>query len=221
MQISHEEAHRLIQFHVDGELKTPQRNLLSSHLEECARCQQYADSVVKMESILRPMLRRNWSREPLPLSIGRLMEREKYKVSDRVILATRIAALAVVFLAFFATAWNFTSPSRRTPTPLLQSVPIIPTPFTSTMTAGTETGFANCTMVSYMIQENETLASIASQFAVPPQQIRQINAMPGESVSTGQVLSIPICSSTPANPTASHTTTFTPVLYTITMTPGG
>ena len=221
MQITHEEAHRLIQFHVDGELKTPQRNLLSSHLEQCAKCQQYADSIVKMESVLRPMLHRNWDRAPLPLSIGRLMERDQYKAVERVAVATRIAALAFVFLAFFAGVWNFTTSSLQTPTPLLQSVPVIPTPFTSTVTAGTETGFESCTMVSYIIKKHDTLASIASQFAVPAQQIRQVNSMPNESVVTGQVLSIPICSSTPANPTASHTTTFTPVLYSITTTPGG
>jgi hypothetical protein len=221
MQISHEEAHRLIQFHVDGELKTPQSNLLTSHLQECAKCQQYAATIEKMESVLRPLLHRNWDQEPLPLSIGMLMERDKYRASERIVVATRIAALAVVFLAFFASAWNFTRTSRQTPTPLLQNVPVIPTPFTSTMTVGTEIGFENCTMLSYLIQKNDTLASIASQFAVPAQQIRQINAMQNDSVNTGQVLSIPICSSTPANPTASHTTTFTPVLYTIATTPDG
>jgi hypothetical protein len=221
MQISHEEAHRLIQFHVDGELKTPQSNLLTSHLKECAKCQQYAATIEKMESALRPLLHRNWDRDPLPLSISMLLEKDKYRASDRIVVATRIAALAVVFLAFFASAWNFTSTSRQTPTPLLQNVPVIPTPFTSTMTVGTEIGFENCTVLSYLIQKNDTLASISSQFAVPAQQIRQINAMQNDSVNAGQVLSIPICSSTPANPTASHTTTFTPVLYTIATTPGG
>jgi hypothetical protein len=221
MQISHEEAHRLIQFHVDGELKTPQSYLLTSHLKECAKCQQYAATIEKMESALRPLLHRNWDREPLPLSIGMLMERDKFRAFDSILMATRIAALAVVFLAFFASAWNFTSTSRQTPTPLLQNVPVIPTPFTSTMTVGTEIGFENCTVLSYLIQKNDTLASISSQFAVPAQQIRQINAMQNDSVNAGQVLSIPICSSTPANPTASHTTTFTPVLYTIATTPGG
>lgn len=221
MQISHEEAHRLIQFHIDGELKTPQSNLLTSHLRECAKCQQYAATIEKMESVLRPLLHRNWDRDPLPLSISMLLEKDKYRASDRIVVATRIAALAVVFLAFFASAWNFASTSRQTPTPLLQNVPVIPTPFTSTMTVGTEIGFENCTMLSYLIQKNDTLASIASQFAVPAQQIRQMNAMQNDSVNAGQVLSIPICSSTPANPTASHTTTFTPVLYTIATTPDG
>lgn len=221
MQITHEEAHRLIQFHVDGELKTQQRNLLNTHLVECAACQQYAETIEKMESVLRPMLHRNWDREPLPLSIGMLMVRDRSRGLERIAVATRIAALAVVFLAFFAGVWNFTISPQRTPTPFLQSFPLIPTPSTSTTTAGTETGFENCTLASYVIKKKDTLASIASRFAVPAQQIRQINSMPNESLIPGQVLSIPICSSTPANPTASHTTTFTPVLYSITTTPGG
>lgn len=221
MQITHEEAHRLIQFEADGELKLQQRNMLASHLQECSTCQQYADSIETMESILRPMLQRNWNREHHPLPLRMLMARENSSVPERLLMATRIAALAVVFLAFFASAWNFTLSSRRTPTPFLQSVPVIPTPFTSTMTAGTQAGFENCTINIYTVQENDTLASIADRFAIPADHIRQINPVRSETLTTGQVLSIPLCNLTPANPTASHTTTFTPVLYSSTTTPGG
>jgi hypothetical protein len=221
MQITHEEAHRLIQFDADGELKPQQRNLLASHFQECATCQQYADSIVTMESILRPMLQRNWDQEHRPLPLTTLMAKEKSRGSDRLLMATRIAAMAVAFLAFFASAWNLTLSSRRTPTPFLQSVPVIPTPFTSTMTAGTQTGFENCTVTSYTVQENDTLASIADRFAIPAEHIRQMNPIRSETLTSGQLLSIPLCNLTPANPTASHTTTFTPVLYSSTTTPGG
>lgn len=221
MQITHEEAHKLIQFEADGELKLQQRNMLASHLQECATCQQYADSIETMESILRPMLHRIWDQEHRPLPLRMLMAKENSSVSERLLMATRIAALAVAFLAFFAGAWNFTLSSRRTPTPFLQSVPVIPTPFISTMTVGTQTGFENCTMISYAVEDNDTLAGIADQFSVPAEQIRQINPIRGETLTSGQVLSIPLCNLTPANPTASHTTTFTPVLFSSTTTPGG
>jgi hypothetical protein len=174
-----------------------------------------------MESILRPMLQRNWDQEHRPLPLSMLMAKQKSRGSDRLLLATRIAALAVAFVAFFASAWNFTLSSRRTPTPFWQSVPVIPTPLTSTVTAGTQTSFENCMITGYTVQENDTLASIADRFAIPAEQIRQINSIRSETLTSGQLLSIPLCNLTPANPTASHDTTFTPVLYSSTTTPEG
>ena len=220
MHITHEEAHHLIQFHADGALKAQQRHLLITHLEDCAECQQYAASIQRMESMLRPMLRRNWDREPLPLSIGAFTAKGK-STAERMLVATRIAALAVVFLAFFFGAWNFTVSSRRTPTPFLQSVPVIPTPFTSTVTAGTEASFANCAMTTYMVEQNDTLAYIASKFSASIDHIMQVNSMQNEIVITGETLIIPVCNFTPTNPAVAHTTTFTPVLYSTTTTPDG
>lgn len=217
MQITHEEAHRLIQFDADEGLKTHQKNLLASHLEMCVQCRTYADSIQKMESVLRPMLHRAWDRQPIPLSVGMLTAKEK-RISERMVVATRIAALAVVFLAFFFGAWNSTVSSRRTPTPFLQSVPVIPTPSTFTMTAGTETN-DNCSMYTHVVERNDTLAGIAAQYGVPVEDIIAANAMPNENVVMGAILMIPVCQSTPT--TVAHTTTFTPVLHPITITPGG
>ena len=220
MQIAHEEAHTLIQFNTDGELKTQQKQILVSHLDACAECQQYADSIKGVESILRPMLQRQWSTQHLPLSIGALTAKQN-STSERLIVATRIAGFAVVFIGFFFGAWNFTVSSRRTPTPFLPNVPVIPTAFTSTVTAGTESSFKNCGMTSYLVQPGDSVASIAYRFSVPMDDILQVNAMQTEIVSTGETLLIPMCNFTPTNPAIAHTTTFTPVLYSTTTTPDG
>lgn len=222
MQITHEEAHKLIDFDADEGLRAHQKILLTSHLDVCVQCRSYADSIQKMESVLRPMLHRNWDQQPIPLSIDMLTAKGKLGIlSDRFVVATRIAALGVVFLTFFFGAWNFTLTSSRTPTPFLQSVPHIPTPSTSTMTASTEIGLENCTMVTHIVEKNDTLASIAYHFAVPIKDLVQANAMRSETVVSGQKLIVPVCSSTPTNAATAHTTTFTPDVHPITITPGG
>jgi hypothetical protein len=173
-----------------------------------------------VESILRPMLQRQWKHEHLPLSIGTLTTKQK-SVSERMVVATRIAAFAVVFIGFFFGAWNFTVSSRRTPTPFFPNVPVIPTAFTSTMTAGTESSFNNCAMTTYMVEPDDTLTSIAYRFSVSVGDIIEVNALHNETVNTGETLLIPSCNFTPTNPAVAHTTTFTPVLYSTTTTPDG
>lgn len=220
MQITHEEAHKLIQFRADGALKLHERHLLASHLETCADCQQYATGIGKVETVLRPLLGRQWNSEHLPLSIE-LLRRKERSASERMLVASRVAAFAVVFVAFFFGAWNFTVYSHRSPAPFEPGVPLIPTPFTSTVTAGTEVSFKSCAMIPYVVQPNDTLARIAYQFSVPVDQVLQINSMRGTTLITGETLLIPACTSTATNTAAARTTTFTPAHYSTTTTPDG
>jgi hypothetical protein len=219
MQITHEEAHGLIQFNSDEGLKTHQKDLLASHLETCASCRKYAESLREMESVLRPMLHRNWDRQPFPFSMSIALKEGKNRISERMLVATRIAAVGVVFIAFFFTAMNFTGPSRKTPTPFLQSVPLIPTPSTSTMTASTGTSLENCTMTSYTVEENDTLAGVADRFAVSAKDIVQANSMQNESMLIGQTIVIPVCNSISTIPATTYTMMITPVMHPGTTTP--
>ena len=220
MQITHEEAHSLIQFNSDEGLKTHQKNLLTSHLEVCPACRKYAESLREMESVLRPMLHRHWHRQPIPLSMSIAIRERSSTISERLLVATRIAAVGIVFLAFFFSTWNFTGPSRKTPTPFLQSVPLIPTPSTSTMTASTGTSLENCAMTSYTVEKRDTLASIADRFAVSVEDIVQANSIQSETFMIGQTLVIPVCGSISTNTATIYTTMITPVLHTSTITPG-
>lgn len=52
---------------------------------------------------------------------------------------------------------------------------------------------AACSKFEYTVQENDTLSSIALNFAVPMDSIRQYNGLVNDTVRFGQVLEIPLC----------------------------
>ena len=66
MQITHEEARRLIQFDADETLNGIERNLLEDHLNSCLECRRYAGRIQEVESILGHMMRRRWNQQFLP-----------------------------------------------------------------------------------------------------------------------------------------------------------
>ena len=72
MQITHEHARKLIQFRLDGGLRSAEHETLSAHLQDCSECQAYAAEINEVETVLRPMLKRKWSAQPIPLSITSL-----------------------------------------------------------------------------------------------------------------------------------------------------
>jgi LysM repeat protein len=220
MQITHEEAQNLIQLDLDRGLTFQQKNILDAHLLSCANCQKYAKGLRDMESILRPLLQRQWTRQPIPLPINILASKSKAVPLDRKFLATRIAAVTVMFVVFMFSAWQFSTsrPSGWEPA-AANKVPPVPTPVTSAQVVITRTQTQACEETSYVVAKNDTLPAIALRFAVSEEEIRQANGMTSDAVRMGSRLIVPICSFTPTlNPL---TTTYTPFLQTITSTPGG
>jgi hypothetical protein len=220
MQLTHEDAHRLIQLNMDKALKPQQLSLLSDHLQTCAACQTYAHDMQEVEQVLFPVLKRQWDRHPLPLSISALMERGS-ALQPRNILATRTAALGLVVLAFFFGAWQFvlsgSSPSGSLPL----IVPLVPTPSTvSTLTMTTST---DCQTMPYSVRENDTLADIAHQFSVSEEEILAVNSLEAVTLSPSMELLIPVCNWTPTGTVhpVTFTTTYTPVREPFTTTPDG
>src|SRR5689334_12493040 len=100
MPITHAEAHRLLHFASDEILKDDQKQILDSHLKSCLQCREYAQSMQKMESALHPFLQRQWNQQPTPLSIDLLLSRGNPKIVNTTVLATRIAAVGVMFIVF-------------------------------------------------------------------------------------------------------------------------
>ena len=220
MQLTHEDAHRLIQLNMDKALKPQELSLLSDHLQTCAACQTYAHDMQEVEQVLFPVLKRQWDRHPLPLSISALMERGS-ALQPRNILATRTAALGLVVLAFFFGAWQFvlsgSSPSGSLPL----IVPLVPTPSTvSTLTMTTST---DCQTMPYSVRENDTLADIAHQFSVSEEEILAVNSLEAVTLSPSMELLIPVCNWTPTGTVhpVTFTTTYTPVREPFTTTPDG
>ena len=219
MQITHDEARRLIQFASDGGLKAHQKAMLDSHLMHCAECQQYGDSMQRMESILRPLLYRQWNQQPIPLSASALVSMSNSKVSDSLLVATRIAAVGVMFAIFIFSAWQFTFSRPEVSVPSQASVPLIPIPSTSTQLIGTSTHAQGCEEAKYVVTDNDTLESIADRFMVSEEEIVGANNLKDDAVVSGTRLTIPVCNFTPT--VNALTSTLTPILNPNISTPGG
>ncbi|RPJ26954.1 MAG: LysM peptidoglycan-binding domain-containing protein [Chloroflexi bacterium] len=221
MQITHEEAHKLIQFNSDEALSAREKIALSAHLKDCIECRAYADDIREVESILLPAMKRQWDLQPIPLSIGAIRAKRNSKLQMNIILATRMTAIGVVFLAFIFSVWQFSVSGGGESKPL--SVSVLPVPTPSTQSTSTKITFRNCDLTLYIVQENDTLESLADQFAVSQEEITAINNMKTETVSTAMKLMIPICNFTPTgtvNPTV-LATTYTPPISLTTSTPDG
>ena len=67
------------------------------------------------------------------------------------------------------------------------------TPFPTATLAGADATIAACEKVYYEVQENDTLSSIATNYNVPMDAIREYNGMPNNTVFAGITLIIPLC----------------------------
>src|SRR5687768_2645494 len=131
MQITHEQARKLIQFSLDGLLSSADKAMLSAHLHDCSGCQTYVNDIKEVENLLLPAMKRQWSIQPVPLSIPALTGKRR-KIQPSTFLTIRNAAISLVFLALFFSAWQFVSfgPSISGTVPLV--APSIPTPSAQT-----------------------------------------------------------------------------------------
>jgi hypothetical protein len=219
MQITHEEVRKLIQFNADDALKPFDKNTLLTHLETCAECQAYAKSIRGMESILRPLLQRKWDQQPVPLSVSSVRAQRDDRISERMFMATRIAAFGMICVTFVFSIWQFTLSNQRTQSPLLASVPPVPTP--STQLISTTGTVEHCDNRIYIVKETDTLESIAFLFSISKEEIMAANSMKTEILSTRMEITVPVCTSTPTGTVNALTTTYTPAIRLITSTPGG
>ena len=221
MQITHQEARRLVQRKIDQALNPWENTVLSAHLQVCADCNVYIREMKDVEHILRPLLKRRWNREPIPLSMTLLKERNR-KTAINPLLTMRKTALSLVAVALFFGFWQFigSGPSLPGQIPPLAS----PAPTPSTTSTHTMLTLEGCEMALYIAQANDTLPGIAHRFSVPIEEIMEINQLKTEVLQTSMKLLIPVCSYTPARTAypATFTTTRTPsISKPTTFTPGG
>jgi LysM repeat protein len=223
MQLTHEQAHKLIQLNMDTVLTADESAALSSHLRGCMDCQRYTNEMNEVERLLSPVLKSQWNVRPIPLSIPALAGKST-KIHANILLTMRTAAISLVFVALFFSAWQFVISGPSISRQVSLSVAPAPTPsvqtaqFTS-ITSTTET----CEMLLYTVQGNDTLAQIAERFSVLEDEIMAINELKTNVISTPMQLVIPSCNFTPTGTVhpATFTTTYTPILNPTTATPGG
>jgi LysM repeat protein len=219
MQITHEEAHRLIQFDTDHALKPYEKNDLVAHLDACEECKLYAESIEGIESILRPFFERNWNQHPIPLSVAAVIVKRNQSGTAGNFLATRIAIISLICISFVFSVWQFTVSTPSASNVALLTVPPMPTPATRLVSI-TSTS-SNCAGTSYLIKENDSLESISAKFAVSQQDILTLNGLTSEALKAGVQIIVPSCTSTPTGTVNAQTTTYTPSSRPITSTPGG
>jgi|SRR5690349_7218030 len=221
MQITHEEAHRLIQFRLDQGLEPDKEKLLQTHLNDCIACRSFSEEINEMENILVPVMKRHWNLEPAPLSIAALVESNNSRWSTSIILTTRRALISLVIVAFVLSAWQFTRSDSRTSTPKPISVLPIPTP--ASQSTSTKISLPDCEERLYQVQGNDTLESIALRFSVPKERIIAINHLNVGPLRHNMNLLIPICAATPTGilHPSTLTITFTPFNDPTASTPGG
>jgi hypothetical protein len=221
MSITHVEARRLIQFDMDRALDLDDKVLLAAHLRECSACRSYAEEIRDVTRILAPLMRRQWSRRPLPLSPTALTGKAKPARRAKTLVAMRTAFIGIMFLAFAVSAWQFMLASAGDPLNAPASAVPVSTPSLPSTTTGT--GWENCEMILYTVQPNDTLARIARQFSAATEEILIANKLESETLRSGMQLRIPSCSSTPTSTLEGPVlwpTTYTPLFDPTTTTPG-
>lgn len=219
MQITHEEARRLIQFDTDNALGPFEKNKLLAHLEACAECQAYARSIAGIGSLLRPLFQRNWNKQPIPLSAAALTGKRNQSGSERAFLATRIAIIGIICMGFVFSVWQFTVSGPATPDLSLAVAPPVPTPSIQFihMTSTSD----HCLGIAYVVKEDDTVESLAHLFSISQEDILDANNLRAETLRPGKEILIPGCASTPTGTVNALTTTYTPSSRPTTATPGG
>lgn len=219
--MTHAEARQLIQHSADEALTPHERNALAAHLRDCMECRVYAEEIKQLEGVLAPLLKKQWSLQPVPHFAAAILAQRNSKIHLSTILATRTAAIGVVLLAFLFSAWQFAASGRPATSSLPVGSPLIPTPsiqFTSTSVTP-----QSCDRLIYTVREHDTLESITQQFSVSKADLMAINQMGTETIFTNMELTIPVCSFTPTStirPTT-FSTRYTPARRPTTSTPGG
>jgi LysM domain. len=219
MQISHAQARRYIQLDSDRALSQLDKAVLQSHLAICSECQHYADSIQQMEGLLVPLLHRQWDLSPAPLSIDVIKVGKSKFLSGSDLLTTRTALIGLVCMLLIFSIWQLTVSSAQTPGSFTAAVPPIPTPSRqSTLTSAAQ---KNCSKQSYVVRENDTLESIASQFASSQQEIMDANPAITATLQPFAMIWIPVCTLTPTGTLNASPTTYTPSTSPTISTPDG
>ncbi|MFT3894717.1 MAG: LysM peptidoglycan-binding domain-containing protein [Anaerolineales bacterium] len=218
MQITHEEAHRLIQFKIDNSLNLAKEEILRTHLKDCVECEHYFDTLRETETALRQTLRKQWNVHPLPLQMDAIYGRVHSNPGVSILLSTRSALIGAVVVMFAFFAWqsvnNNTSPLQIP----FGTLPMIPTPaaqFTATNTLQND-----CKEIHYIVQPGDTVEGIAQHFSTSKELIIAANGLSTTEIRASDILVVSFCETTPTSTTYPPTLTITPVFETISTTPG-
>lgn len=234
VEITHHKARALIQAAADQTLGPAERSTLDAHLTKCKQCRAYADHLTGLEANLRKALHTRWDTYRPNLNLQAIKHPSPAKLVwssffSQTHALGKVTVMAALLLGYFVivnligirtpissdetptalpTPNGFTSTSATSPTPSIQS-------------ALTDWTSQACKTVTYVVQENDTLASIATQHEITKETILEYNkdadSLVSNTVFTGMELVIPLCEKAPSR-TASlpgSVLTITPINGTI------
>jgi LysM repeat protein len=214
-EITHKATHALLQAAVDRPLAATEKAALEAHLAGCKECSEYADRLANLEVTLRQALHEKWDDARPNLNLQTIKNPSAVKFLWNYLFsqtqafgkATVIAALVLgYFVIVNLVGFRVQITNDETPTVLptpnataLNSV-ISPTPSIQTSQIGKNV--QACKTVLYVVQENDTLESIAVHHGTTTEAILEYNlednSLTAETVFTGKEIRIPRCESTPS-----------------------
>jgi hypothetical protein len=205
MQISHAEAHKLIQHSMDKPLPQEDKSALASHLQTCLECNRYEAEIKDAETVLRSAMKNRWSLTPAPLDMNAIIGKIGFSPQGR--LGMQLAAVGLMIMLVMFETWRFVNINIAP----VNTVQIAPIPTPSTQMTNTSTVAPVCSEIIYIVEQGDTLEGIAKLFLTSPEAIMELNNLHSEAIRTGSRIKIPACL-TPfmtSHPTTS-TVTFSP-----------
>ena len=215
IEITHLEARSLLQAAADHTLNPEEKSLLDAHLSNCEECNKFAEEISALETNLRKLFHTKWDPQQPDLNLqtvvnpspAKLLFNNFFMQSNAMGKLTLVAALVLGYLVV-ANLFGIQSPivSKETattlPTPneFIAAFPASPTP--SAQPSLTNSTSQACETITYVVQANDSLASIAYRHGTTSEIIQERNNLSYDMIHTGMELVIPMCESTP-----SHTAT--------------
>jgi len=223
-EITHQEAHSLLQAAADQILKPGERSTLDRHLSKCQECSEYANNLSALETGLRTVFHAHLDRyKPAKLDLQTITRPTLAKLIWSSLFGPtgalgKVVIVAVLLLGYFVVS-NLIG--IQNPIANYETATILPTPneFSSANSQSptpsaqyTLTGLMSqaCKTVTYYVQESDTLERIAIQHGISQESILEYNLLKSNTVYTGMELVIPLCNSTPSHTATIPKNTITP-----------
>jgi LysM repeat protein len=233
-EITHPQARTLLESAADRSLATADRVALDAHLQKCTACRAYADSLAALEANLRKTLHARWDRYRPALNLQAILQPSPMKLAwSNLFHPThafgKVTLIAALFVGYFVIvnlvgihgpgSNNETPTVLPTPNGLVSNSTTSPTP--SIQTTLTDLALPACKTIYYLVEQNDTLESIALRHGITKEEILAYNPydsnLNANTLFTGMSLRIPACEGAPSRTAKvpGNTLTITPINGTI------
>lgn len=202
--LTHEQARSFLNTQADSSrLPDADQSALANHLHGCAECRAYAGQLASLQADLDRLFAGRWQAQGMPVHLDTIRARSRRLArvphfTPRLAWVMTLILVGFILLGTLYTGFGAVDSAKASPMVPAQ------TPMPGENESPTPTpSAASCADFFYTVVEGDTLASIASQFGLSEETLRQYN---GELPQPGNTLRIPGCTPTPGS---SYTPTYT------------